>query len=739
MKKSFPLLIKLLLFFFLTTLFFGCGVWEDFTTYFNLYYNTKDKFEQAEDAVKLQRKNLFDYEEKNLTGNVPQQFNAVIEKCSKILQFHTGSSYIDNALLMLGKSFYYQKNYLKALRKFQELQATYPESDLILENDLWIAKTNMRLKDFELALTELKNVRGKAIEEDEYEIFKDGYIEEIVYQVRLENYQSAISLISEFLDVSDDDEVNAEVEFELGKLYIKVDDLDKAIASFYKVFEYSPTFDVELNTRIELATALRETDKSEEALSILEELRGENKYSDAYDRIELETGVTLYDLGEVDESVSKLILVDTTYSNSTSASIARYKLGEIFEYNFKDFDSASYYYTKSISAAASPDYIKQASQKSELFKKYQSLRKSIVDTRKQLSYLENPDSFVQDSIAFYSDTLDTEQNLNNEQINQNRSQDDPKNRLNVNRTTKANTKNPPIRPTISIDSAKALMVKNEFDLANLFFNELNVPDSAYLYYNDIIQNYPDSRYHSRALYSIGTYYSSIGQKTEADSIFNFIYDNYKDDKIVNSAAIQLNKPQINFNYDEAENLYTEAESKFLEKKYREALNQFYNIFQEHPKSPLAPKALYAGGWILENELRLLDSAAVLYDSITTKYPQTKYASDIRPKLSFYKEEVNRKKKAIADSLNQIEIQKANKLKADSLNNVNEQTRNLTADSLGNINLQEQSINSDSSQNIKEQLKENDINLKPGESDTKLNEPLKKIDIKEKERQKIDKK
>jgi hypothetical protein len=27
---------------------------------------------------------------------------------------------------MLGKSFYYQKNYLKGLRKFQELEATQP-------------------------------------------------------------------------------------------------------------------------------------------------------------------------------------------------------------------------------------------------------------------------------------------------------------------------------------------------------------------------------------------------------------------------------------------------------------------------------------------------------------------------------------------------------------------------------------------------------------------------------------
>ena len=274
----------------------GCGVWENFTTYFNLYYNTKDKFQEAEDAIKLQRKNLFEFEEPNISGNVPQLLNNVIEKSSKILQFHSKSGYVDNALLMLGKSFYYQKNYQKALRKFQELLVTLPESDLILENDLWIAKTQMRLKDFKNALTALKSVRYQAIEEGEDEIVKDAYVEEIVHLILYENYPSAISLINEFLEVSDNDEVNAEVMYELGRLYVKTNDIDNAIASFEKVFDYSPSFSIELNSKIELASALRKIGENEEALAIFEEMRGENKYSDSFDKIDLETGITLYSL-----------------------------------------------------------------------------------------------------------------------------------------------------------------------------------------------------------------------------------------------------------------------------------------------------------------------------------------------------------------------------------------------------------------------------------------------------------
>ena len=75
------------------------------------------------------------------------------------MQFNSNSSYVDDALMILGKSFYYQKNYLKARRKFEELISTQPESDYILEATLWIGKCDMRLKNYPDGLTILKDVR----------------------------------------------------------------------------------------------------------------------------------------------------------------------------------------------------------------------------------------------------------------------------------------------------------------------------------------------------------------------------------------------------------------------------------------------------------------------------------------------------------------------------------------------------------------------------------------------------
>ena len=50
--------------------------------------------------------------------------------------------------MMLGKSFYYQKNYPKSKRKFEELLETNPDDDEeITEASLWTAKNSFELRE----------------------------------------------------------------------------------------------------------------------------------------------------------------------------------------------------------------------------------------------------------------------------------------------------------------------------------------------------------------------------------------------------------------------------------------------------------------------------------------------------------------------------------------------------------------------------------------------------------------
>ena len=671
MKKILVLLIPVFL-------FCGCGIWNDFTTYFNLYYDTADSFDQAEQLIKQQKVDLFSTEDVPLPGTAGQLLNKVIEKASKILQFHSQSSYVDNALLLLGKSLYYQKDYLKAMRKFQELITTHQNSSFVLESQLWIGKSQMRLRQFDAALKTLDDVKDEAVSKKESDIYEDAYLEEIKYRVITEDYDLAISLINEFLKVSTNGEINAKVSYELGKLYTKQNSPQDAIAAFQNVSNYSPTYDITLDTRIELAKALRKNGDPQKALDIMQSMRKEAKYSDAYHRIDLEIALCLIDLKRMDEGIQTLVKIDTSFSATPSAGSARFELGKIFETRIPIYDSAFTYYMKaSMSTGSDPKMLVTANVKATLFKKYQYIRSLIDDSKKQLNYAVNPEEFIKDSVAFYSDTLKPRQD---ESLNQNKNQNvndrsSGKEDARLNPTSTSTTgvsnipkKTPPVRPHLPIDTLKANVVKNEFDLGNIFFNELNRPDSAAYYYNDILNNYSGSKHEGRTLYSLGIYYDPLNDSVKSDSIFNVIYNRYRSEKVVNAAAIKLKKPLVDFEFDPAKDLYADAETDMIKKNFNVSLDKFYGISVKYPKSPLAPKALFASGWILENDLKLYDSAAVVYDTLTTRYPKTIYANKVTPKLYYYKEELLRRKNAVKDSLAKIEQAKLKEKSIDSLNN-----------------------------------------------------------------------
>ncbi|HEX9251936.1 MAG TPA: hypothetical protein VF870_06815, partial [Ignavibacteriaceae bacterium] len=211
-------------------------------------------------------------------------------------------------------------------------------------------------------------------------------------------------------------------------------------------------------------------------------------------------------------------------------------------------------------------------------------------------------------------------------------------------------KNPPQKLRITVDSAKTVLAKNTLELGNLFLTDLDVPDSSYYLYKKILDDYNSPVYYPNTLYALGSYYLTINEKEKADSLFEIIYNDYQNRSIVNAAADKLNKPLIDLNFDPAKDQYASAEDLMLGGNYSQSLNKFLNIYREYPKSTIAPQALYTSGWILENDLFLLDSAASVYDTLIAKYPKSVYVKNVSKKITAYKQEKVRIQKAIDDSL-----------------------------------------------------------------------------------------
>lgn len=756
----------------------GCGTWENFTTYFNLYYNTATIFEDAEKEILSQKRDLFSNDPLVVPSNAKNGLIKVVEKASKLLQFNANSSFVDESLMMLGKSFYYQGNYQKGKRKFQELLATNTDNtEQILEANLWIAKSDFEMRSNSDALALLKEVRSKAVDEDISQIIKETYVQEIKYRLREKEYSAAIALTNEFLEVYDDDDIKSEVYYELANLYTITENKEKAITAYEKIFDYSPDFDLEISASIKYAKALREAGQMEKALEIFEDMKTEDKFSTSFNEIDLEIGKTQVALQNYQKANEQFRIVDSLYKNTPFASAANFELAEIYRYHIIDYDSSAKFYSKSLNSNPPKEYLEKVRDGSLLLNKYLRMRKEINKIDRQLFYSENPDIFFSDSSAYVEDSLrilsdylekkelqdiwnnvvtpatktDTSKSIDltllkhsvivKDSINKVDSLirlglyspddsiglrqsirkslvdtfikdslhtvdslvrvgkinpidtvglklklqkaivekstnpfgqiDDGRNKLNqllqnqsqVKIDTVKFKRNPPFKLKISVDSAKTVLAKNNLELGNLFLTELNVPDSAYTLYTESIEKYTSSAYYPNTLYALGSYYLTINEQTKADSLFRIIYDNYKDKKIVNAAANKINLPLIDLDYDPAKDEYAAAEDLMLDKNYSSSVSKFFNIYKDYPKSSVAPQALYTSGWILENDLLLLDSAAAVYDTLITKYPASVYVKNVGKKVTTYKQEKARRQKAILDSLNMVKQQQADSLLA----------------------------------------------------------------------------
>ncbi len=720
MKKITGFPDKLLLFAFVSIVILsvgGCSVWTNFTTYFNLYYNAEHKFQDAEKQITDQKKEVFTVEETKPSGQVNQNLTSVVEKLSRLLQFKSESGYVDDALLMIGKCFFYQQDYIKALRKFTELNSSFPKSDLTLESKLWIAKTQFRLKNFDEGNQLFEDVKTEAIDKKENDILTDAYIEQISYLISIQSYDEAINNIVKLIEVSGDDQKNALITYELGKLYLEINQPENAAKAFVKVLDYAPDYKTEFDARLAYGKVQRLLKQPDKALGIFKDLKSEANFNEFSDQTDLEIGLTYLTLDRTDDAFNQLVYVDTTYKQSPNSGIALYNLGKLMENKFSDFDSAFTYYRLASTSTAPVDTLEEAKKKVATFTKYKTFNQSITNYKTQLLYLIDSTKFIQDSLAYVAeqarlDSINQAKLQEKEDLafNTSNSRRDDGNRY---RQQTGNTGNPslqqqssainkisvPTRPNISVDSIKAIIVKNEYELGGLFFTELNKPDSAYLYYNHILTNYPNSSYTARAIYALGSYYLTKDSTQKADSLFEVIYHNYKNESIVNAAADKLNKPLIKLNYDPAAQLYIAAEHTMMSDSNSAAVKKFLNIYNNYPNSSFASKALYTTGWILENKLELLDSAAVIYDSVLMKFPSSQYARAVQQKISVYNEE----QKRLLDEKDSV------KSKLDSTSN-----NNTRIDSLANLN-----------QNI-EQVKDSNQVVNPNKNDNLIEEPAPNI-------------
>jgi len=169
-------------------------------------------------------------------------FNRAEEKAVKMIQKHgmyiKGKEYnpqADEAYLLLGKSRYFDQRFIPALDAFNFILDRYPTSNNINKAKVWKAKTNIRLNNEEIAITNLKKMLEK--EEIDDEDIADASASIAEAYLRMDSIPEALPYVKEASTLVKDKELKGRYLYIKGQLYNELGYKDSANIAFDEVID----------------------------------------------------------------------------------------------------------------------------------------------------------------------------------------------------------------------------------------------------------------------------------------------------------------------------------------------------------------------------------------------------------------------------------------------------------------------------------------------------------------------
>ncbi|PKA82899.1 protein involved in gliding motility SprE [Ulvibacter sp. MAR_2010_11] len=224
------------------------------TAEYNTLYNGGLAFEKGKEQLALTYRDNFweilPVERIELTEDdisLPEasknpDFNRAEEKSAKAIQKHSiyidGKEYnpqIDEAYMLLGKSRYYDMRFVPALDAFNFILNRYPTSNNINRAKVWKAKTNIRLKNEDVAIENLLEMFEKATLDDE-ELAEGAAILAQAY-INLDSIPEALPYIKMASEYVKDNELKGRYAYIKGQIYNRLELRDSANMAFDEVIE----------------------------------------------------------------------------------------------------------------------------------------------------------------------------------------------------------------------------------------------------------------------------------------------------------------------------------------------------------------------------------------------------------------------------------------------------------------------------------------------------------------------
>ena len=321
---------------------------DNFTAHYNKFYNANRLYQDAaktfekEDERVDRTRYLPLFTSQGNSGTVPRELEDAIKKSADVLRDHPNSKWVDDALMLIGKSRFYQRNYAAAEQKFREVIAY--GGGLTDEARFWLARTLVANESYELAEEHIRESLNSEQVGRRWQAMLRLALGELY--VQREAWAAAAEELAQGVANVKDRDLGARAQFLLGQVYETMEQYEDAVAAYGQVARFKPLYELHYAGRYSRARVEGLHGDAERALAWVQQMeRNDNNYQYRNELAFLRASI--YQRQEQYEDALFLyedLLYDSFLTGTGTPNIAgqvHYALAVLYRDAYEDFIAAS--------------------------------------------------------------------------------------------------------------------------------------------------------------------------------------------------------------------------------------------------------------------------------------------------------------------------------------------------------------------------------------------------------------
>ena len=290
--------------------------------YYNTFYNAKAAYA---DGLKLV--------ESNNAAAAKPRFEAAIKKSAAVIKNYPKSQWVDDALFLVGECYYQLGEYPKAIVKFDNLEAAFPNSSFRDDARFYRALALIDDQEYAKGIGLLRSVKDQS-----RRLKQDAAFELAATAYRQTDYAAAVTSFQEFQNEFPHSRRDRELRGMLADAYFHLGWYSQAVAAYCQHRSLAPHSHERVPDDLSIAECYLLGNYPDSALKLMQK-QSVDRYPEYSDHIQLLTGKALLALGRKTDAYASLSKVKA----GAASAEANFLIGRSYEQD-TNFNQAYAYY-----------------------------------------------------------------------------------------------------------------------------------------------------------------------------------------------------------------------------------------------------------------------------------------------------------------------------------------------------------------------------------------------------------